>query len=177
MVDIMLEQMRQQPNCFHIDHTVAADEVENPRPFKDSCRKNLKLMELSDSTEVVKVGDTVMDIDEGRDAGMWTVGLVKYSNYVGMEPEDIKEMEKKDPKSLVKTYHQAARTLWDAKPDFLVMEITEVPFVMNLINKMLSGGANPKAVEDHSWKPKPPLYEINIKDGTYRDLYKDPFLL
>jgi phosphonoacetaldehyde hydrolase len=44
------------------------------RPYPEMLWKNLIQLDVSDIKTVVKVDDTVVGIDEGLNAGCWTVG-------------------------------------------------------------------------------------------------------
>ncbi len=52
-----------------VDYTVTSDEVENGRPHPDMVFKAMKHFDISDAKEVVKVGDTPSDLNEGNNAG------------------------------------------------------------------------------------------------------------
>jgi len=40
---------------------------------------------------MIKIGDTISDIQEGRNAGMWTIGLTQSGNELGLS-QDMVEM-------------------------------------------------------------------------------------
>lgn len=52
-----------------IDCSVTSDEVERGRPFPDLIVKAMQLTGVKDPSRVVKVGDTVSDLEEGHAAG------------------------------------------------------------------------------------------------------------
>jgi phosphonatase-like hydrolase len=52
-----------------IDSLVASDEVENGRPYPDMIRKIMKELDVTSAENVVKVGDTEVDVNEGINAG------------------------------------------------------------------------------------------------------------
>ncbi|WP_158994674.1 HAD-IA family hydrolase [Mucilaginibacter sp. L196] len=52
-----------------IDYLIASDEVESGRPHPYMIQKMMKEFGITDSSEVAKVGDTEVDINEGRNAG------------------------------------------------------------------------------------------------------------
>ena len=49
--------------------------------------KNMMKLGLSDVRCVVKVGDTVSDITEGKAAGVWSVGIIDGSSVMGMNED------------------------------------------------------------------------------------------
>ncbi len=52
-----------------IDYTITSDEVENGRPHPDMVYKAMSKFNITDSSEVGKVGDTPADLNEGKNAG------------------------------------------------------------------------------------------------------------
>ena len=42
---------------------------------------------------MIKVGDTVSDMKEGRNAGMWTVGVILGSSELGLKEEEVESMD------------------------------------------------------------------------------------
>jgi phosphonoacetaldehyde hydrolase len=72
---------------FAPDCIVAADEVATGRPAPDLSLKCLELLKLENSA-AVKVDDTWAGIDEGRNAGLWTVAVAVSGNEIGLSPEE-----------------------------------------------------------------------------------------
>jgi phosphonatase-like hydrolase len=52
-----------------IDGSVTSDEVERGRPYPDLIFRAMELMNIKDAKQVVKVGDTISDMQEGQAAG------------------------------------------------------------------------------------------------------------
>ena len=59
-----------------VDEYIASDEVEQGRPFPFMIEQLMRSGGITDSKEVVKVGDTEVDINEGRNAGCGIVVAV-----------------------------------------------------------------------------------------------------
>lgn len=71
LLDIAIETARY--HSMFIPYSVASDEVERPRPFPDMIDKNREfyrgyLKDYQEPLRIVKVGDTVVDIQEGVEA-------------------------------------------------------------------------------------------------------------
>lgn len=64
-----------------VDVTVASDEVEHGRPHPDMVHRAMALTGVADSSAVVKVGDTVVDVEEGLAAGCGLVVGVTYGTH------------------------------------------------------------------------------------------------
>jgi phosphonatase-like hydrolase len=59
-----------------IDALVTASDVSNGRPAPDMINKAMSLMGISDASEVAKIGDSQIDIEEGKNAGCGlTIGI------------------------------------------------------------------------------------------------------
>jgi phosphonatase-like hydrolase len=59
-----------------IDALVASDEVENGRPSSEMIRKIMAQLTILDPKEVAKVGDTEVDINEGKNVGcLYSIGI------------------------------------------------------------------------------------------------------
>ena len=83
---------------------------------------------------VVKAGDTVMDILEGKNAGAWSVGIIKGSNVVGLNEAEYNALDEQAKKEL----HEKARKIYlDAGADYVIEDITELPEVIAEINESL----------------------------------------
>ncbi len=72
---------------FQPDASVCPDEVGAGRPAPWMLMKNAQLLDVYPPTSCVKIGDTVVDIEEGRNAGMWTIGLTRTGNLIGVDVE------------------------------------------------------------------------------------------
>jgi len=77
---------------FQPDASVCPDEVGAGRPAPWMLMKNAQLLDVYPPTACVKIGDTLVDIEEGRNAGMWTIGLTRTGNLVGLDSEQWVQM-------------------------------------------------------------------------------------
>lgn len=61
---------------IHFDVSITSDEVENGRPYPDMIYRAMQLCGISDASEVIKVGDTASDLQQGTAAGCrYVVGV------------------------------------------------------------------------------------------------------
>jgi phosphonoacetaldehyde hydrolase len=72
------------------DCVVCSSDVPAGRPFPWMCYKNAIQLQVFPFESMVKIGDTISDIQEGRNAGMWTIGLTQSGNELGL-PQDMVE--------------------------------------------------------------------------------------
>src|SRR6201993_524197 len=73
---------------YEPDSTVCASDVPAGRPYPYMCLQNAINLQVTTVQACVKVDDTVPGVEEGLNAGMWTVGLAVSGNEVGMPLEE-----------------------------------------------------------------------------------------
>lgn len=66
------------------DAIVCPDEVRGGRPAPWMAFRNAELLDVYPMRAFVKIGDTLSDIDEARNAGMWAIALAKTGNELGL---------------------------------------------------------------------------------------------
>lgn len=117
------------------------------RPKPHMCNLNAYLLDVSDNSAVVKVGDTLDDIKEGKRAGMWTIALAGTGNemYLSEEHEGLTEeqIKQKNPKDYFNKLMAAYGSMAKEKPDFIVDSIRDVPTIIDLINSDMRRGERP----------------------------------
>jgi phosphonoacetaldehyde hydrolase len=138
MVDVVLAEARLQgyaPDC-----TVAADEVPEGRPLPYACWKIAIELRVWPAEACVKFGDTVPDVEEGLNAGMWTVGLSLTGNEVGLSQQEVGSLS---PEERQRRSRQAAEKLAAAGAHCVVEGIWDLPPVIDELNRRLAGGERP----------------------------------
>jgi len=75
IADVIVERFQWMKRNL-VDEYIASDEVEHGRPFPYMIEQLMRSGGITDSKEVVKVGDTEVDINEGRNAGCGIVVAV-----------------------------------------------------------------------------------------------------
>ena len=140
MVDILAADAAEQG--FHPDTTVAGDEVINgarPRPFM--IYRNLDILDLHPIQSVIKVDDTVSGVGEGINAGCWTVGIARYSNYMNInsleEAETIAEEEVQRRLAITRDLLERSGA------HYVIDEFDELPGVIEDVNARLARGETP----------------------------------
>jgi len=68
IADILLEKLAWVEKDL-IDFSVTFDEVENGRPAPDMILHIMKHFEVENAAQVIKIGDAIIDIEEGKNAG------------------------------------------------------------------------------------------------------------
>ena len=122
------------------DHIACSDDVPAGRPAPWMCYQNAMHLGVYPMEALVKVGDTLPDIEEGLNAGMWTVGLTLTGNLLGLREDEVD--------ALTKEQRQAARDeleaiLYRAGAHYVVDGIWDLPPVLESIEQRLKQGERP----------------------------------
>ena len=118
-----------EPDCC-----VTPDVTEYSRPTPFMVFECMRQLNVYPPKLVVKAGDTVMDILEGKNAGAWSVGIIKGSNVVGLNEAEYNALDEQAKKEL----HEKARKIYlNAGADYVIEDITELPEVIAKINESL----------------------------------------
>jgi phosphonoacetaldehyde hydrolase len=81
------------------DASVCPDEVRAGRPAPWMLMRNAEMLNVYPPAACVKIGDTLSDIEEGLNASMWTIGLTRSGNMIGLsaiEWEALPALEKRN---------------------------------------------------------------------------------
>ena len=74
------------------DSTVCATQVPAGRPYPFMVLQNLINLQISPVEACVKIDDTIPGVEEGLNAGCWTIGLAISGNEVGLSLDDWKAL-------------------------------------------------------------------------------------
>jgi phosphonoacetaldehyde hydrolase len=138
MMDILQSEAKRRG--YVPDSTVCATQVPAGRPHPFMCLQNAINLQIYPMEAFVKVGDTLPDIEEGLNAGMWTIGLAKTGNEMGL-PE--KEIEALDPEIRSARLARAYKRMQQSGAHYVVDGISEVPPLLDQINARLACGERP----------------------------------
>ena len=94
MMRINMDDARRQG--YAPDSTVCASDVPAGRPYPYMCLQNVINLGVSPVDACVKVDDTTPGIEEGLNAGMWTVGLAMSGNEIGLPLKDVQALAAAD---------------------------------------------------------------------------------
>lgn len=79
------------------------------RPYPYMIFKNMERLKISSVEAVMKVGDTISDIREGKNAGVFTVGILEGSSALGLSEEEYLGLSRNQKESLLKTVEEKYR--------------------------------------------------------------------
>jgi len=132
MLDILLASAGKRGYCPDI--SLCPDDVGGGRPHPWMCLRIALEFRLSSVRCAVKVGDTVSDIEEARNAGMWSVAVVNTGNEVGVSAEDLAALPASERET---RFAEARQRLHAAGADYLIDNVTALEPVLEEINARL----------------------------------------
>ncbi len=125
---------------FAPESNVCADEVAAGRPAPWMAITAAMQLGVYPMQACVKVGDTLVDIAEGLNAGMWTVGITKTGNELGLCPDDVEALPARE---LATRLNAASNRFLQAGAHAVIPEVAKLPTVIAEINERLAGGEKP----------------------------------
>ncbi|MCH3950652.1 MAG: phosphonoacetaldehyde hydrolase [Acidaminococcus sp.] len=105
------------------------------RPYPYMIFHNMEVLGLDNVRSVVKVGDTVADIREGKAAGVWSVGVVDGSSVMGLSEEGFKSRSEQELDAI---RAEAKKTFLEAGADYVIKDMTELPALLAKIEQQLA---------------------------------------
>ena len=119
---------------YHADCVVTPDVTGSGRPGPFMLFECMRRMNVYPPCTVVKVGDTAVDMKEGKNAGAWSVGILTGSNLLGLTEEEAGAME---PAELERRRQEAAEKYRQAGADLVIGSIRELPEAVRQINQWM----------------------------------------
>ena len=125
---------------YEPDAMICADEVPAGRPEPWMLLRAMEALRVFPPWAVVKVGDTRADIDEGINAGTWTVGVTRTGTYVGLTVDELAALGAVERAGRIR---EAGEILRGQGAHYLVESIAELPPLLDDIEIRLTLGERP----------------------------------
>ncbi len=138
MMQLLLAEAKKRG--YEPDSTVCATDVPAGRPEPWMCIQNAMNLGVYPMEAIVKVGDTLPDIAEGLNAGMWTIALAKTGNEIGLNEAEINNLTLEEYQAKL---DRAYNRMWHAGAHYVVDGIWDVPPLLDDINARLARGERP----------------------------------
>jgi phosphonoacetaldehyde hydrolase len=138
MLDYLLERAAAQgfmPRC-----ALCPEDAGAGRPWPWMCFLAAIRLEVYPMAAMVKIGDTPADVKEGRNAGMWTIGITRTGNEIGLTEEEWTRLADADREPLLRN---AERNLMDAGAHYTAPSVTECDAILDAIDARLAVGETP----------------------------------
>jgi phosphonoacetaldehyde hydrolase len=138
MMTVLLAEAKKRG--YEPDSSICAGDVPAGRPEPWMCLQNAMNLGVYPMEAIVKVGDTLPDIEEGLNAGMWTIGLAKTGNEIGLNEAEIASL----PAALLKArLERAYKRMYQTGAHYVADGIWDVPPILEEINHRLASGEKP----------------------------------
>lgn len=138
MMDIVLREA--QARGYVPDAMVCASDVPEGRPAPYMLLQNMLDLRVYPPEAVVKVDDTLPGIEEGLNAGAWTIGVAKTGNELGLTEQEIARLR---PNELNAKLDAAYKRMARAGAHYVVDGIRDVAAVLDEIEARLRRGEQP----------------------------------
>lgn len=119
------------------DCTVTPDMTVGGRPAPWMCYANAMQLGVYPMGAMVKVGDTIVDIEEGRNAGMWTVAVAKTGNELGLSRADAEALPADE---LQARLDAICERLLAAGAHYVIDSVADLPPVIDHIEERMRAG-------------------------------------
>jgi phosphonoacetaldehyde hydrolase len=143
MMEVLVPEARQKG--YAPDSVVCSSDVPAGRPYPWMCYQNAIQLEIYPMEALVKIGDTLSDVEEGLNAGMWTIGLTKSGNELGLSEAQVNELA---PDELERRLRSIEQRYQDAGAHDTAEGIWDVTRIIDTINDRLLRGETPS----HDWR-------------------------
>jgi len=138
MMEILAPKAKE--NGYEPDCIVCPDEVPAGRPYPWMCYENAIRLGVYPMQAIVKVGDTLPDIEEGLNAGMWTVGLALTGNLLGLNELEVNALS---PEETDMARERIGAQLYQAGAHYVIDGIWDLPDVLDDVEFRLAQGKHP----------------------------------
>jgi phosphonoacetaldehyde hydrolase len=128
-------RQRYLPDC-----SVTPDEVGAGRPFPWMILANAIRLQVEPLAAIVKIGDTVVDIEEGLRAGVWTIGVARTGNLIGLSSEDFAALPSAEKASRLE---RARAQLIAAGAHLVIDTVADCEPALDAIESRLHNGERP----------------------------------
>lgn len=135
MMDIVVSGAKEKG--YSPDFYITPSSVPAGRPAPYMIYQNMITLEEEDTDCVIKVGDTISDIREGRNAKVWTVGLLKGSSELGLTEEEVRDLSQEE---LNEKMERVTKKMLETGAHLVIEDISKVPIAIEIINKKLENG-------------------------------------
>jgi len=125
---------------YQPDNWVSSDIVKKGRPYPFMIYKNLLDLGVANTNNVIKIGDTTVDIKEGRNAKVWSVGVILGSSELGFSKKEVENLSELELKNEMK---RVRKKMYKAGAHFVIDSIKDIPDLLEIIEAKLEIGEKP----------------------------------
>ena len=133
MMDIVLPGAA--AHGYITDNCVTSNNLPAGRPQPYMIYQNMIDLAIPSVQSVIKYGDTIADIKEGVNAGVWTVGVILGSNEMGLTQEETGKLPAEE---LNRRMAAVRKRMYMAGAHYVVNTIAELPEIIEIINHKMN---------------------------------------
>jgi phosphonoacetaldehyde hydrolase len=131
MMDVVVPSAKEKG--YFPDSLICPEETSGfGRPYPYMLWRNLEKLGVESMRGVLKVGDTAADMQEGKNAGALSVGVLKGSSMLGLSEREFAEKSKDDISELFET---AKQKYMEAGADYIIEDICALPALIESLNE------------------------------------------
>lgn len=139
MMDIVVKSAKEKG--YEPDFYITPDSTNsNGRPYPYMIFRNMEILKVTAPWVSVKVGDTMSDIKEGKNAGAWSVGVVVGSSEMGLSYEEFYNLSVQEKEEIIQ---KTEKNYMEYGADFTIKTMKELPLLLDKINGLLAEGKRP----------------------------------
>lgn len=138
MIDLLAREVAS--SGLYMDVVVTPDDVPQGRPAPWMALVASMRLGVYPPAVCVKVGDTVVDIEEGLNAGMWTVGVTETGNEMGLSEAELNALAVEQREQLGRL---AGQRLMQAGAHYVIEGVAQLMPVIEEIDSRLARGERP----------------------------------
>ena len=138
VMDVVVRVAKEQG--YEPDVTICAGDTPAGRPGPFMALQALIKLSISPVESVVKIGDTAVDIGEGLNGGMWSVGVAVTGNEVGLTVDELAALPAEERSRLARV---ATDRLLAAGAHYVVDSLVDIVPVLDSIEQRLGAGEKP----------------------------------
>ena len=124
-----------QPDC-----AFCPDDAGAGRPWPWMCYLNAIRLRTYPMDTMIKIGDTISDIEEGSNAGMWTIGIARTGNMIGLTAEELAALPATEQAARLDA---ARRKLSEAGAHYVADAVADCIPLVDAIEERLAKGERP----------------------------------
>ncbi len=122
---------------YRPDCSLSPEDAGTGRPHPFMVFEAAVRLQVYPLASIVKIGDTPSDILEGLNAGVWSVGVARTGNAIGLSRSELEKLPGSEQARLVAV---ARKELATAGAHFVVDSLAEIDPVLDEIDRLLSPG-------------------------------------
>lgn len=109
---------------YEPDYWITPNSVNNMgRPYPYMMFRNMEALQVHDVHNVIKVGDTISDIREGVQAGVYTVGVLEGSSLMGLTQSEYEALSANEKETLLA---KLTKEYQEAGADAVILNLTQL---------------------------------------------------